>query len=445
LLLLASCANVMAPTGGPSDTTPPKLTTKSIADSSLNFKSGKVRFDFDEAIDANKVKVTSTPFINGEPKISATKKGFDIQIVDSMLQPNTTYRLNFGTSIVDITEGNAAQDLSFCFSTGTSIDSLMISGVVKNAQTDMPDTSAWVTLYTEIENDSDMVRKKPLYATKVNSSGEFKFFNLPFKDFFIYALGDKNNNYLYDNPAERIAFVQTTVLPISNAKAPITLRTFCTVIDTTAASNATRNKSKNQRVSVNIDSSDSKKRTFDITQPIKIAFAKPLKHLDITKVRLFTADSVLDETGIAKYDSATNAISLNIDFAKDALYRLELLDSFAVDTTVFRPLSFKFRTKSAADYGKLKISFSDSFDTKNKILSLMQNGIVVATQFVQSNKVVFNMLLPGNYQISLLNDENANGKWDNGQYFNGKMQPETVTRKNTDVVIKANWDNEISF
>jgi hypothetical protein len=444
LLLLASCANVMAPTGGPSDATAPKLVSKSIADSSLNFRSGKVKFEFDEAIDASKVKVTSTPFIKGMPKITSTKRGFEIQLVDSMLEPNTTYRLNFGNSVVDITEGNAAEDLSYCFSTGTTIDTLMISGVVKNAQTDLPDTSAYVLLYAQIENDSDIVTRKPLYASKVSSVGVFNIYNLPAREYYIYALGDKNANFLYDNPAERIAFMPTTVLPLPNAKSPLTLRSFSTIKDTTS-STAVARKNAQQRISFNIDTTDVKKRSFDITQPIKIGFAKQLKYIDLSKVRLYTADGVLDETGIAKYDTAANTISINMDFNKDALYKLQLLDSFAVDSTSFAAMTLNFRTKSNADYGKLKINFSDSIDTKNKILNLIQNGTTVATQFVQGNKVVFNMLAPGNYQLSLLHDDNANGKWDNGQYFNGKIQPEIVSRKTADVIIKANWDNEISF
>ena len=49
------------------------------------------------------------------------------------LKPNTTYNLNFGNSIADITEGNLAGELQYVFSTGDFLDSLTWLGTVKNA------------------------------------------------------------------------------------------------------------------------------------------------------------------------------------------------------------------------------------------------------------------------------------------------------------------------
>ena len=53
VLLLTSCANIVAPTGGPKDTTPPSLIACSPKDSTLNFKSEKITLAFSENIGLN--------------------------------------------------------------------------------------------------------------------------------------------------------------------------------------------------------------------------------------------------------------------------------------------------------------------------------------------------------------------------------------------------------
>jgi hypothetical protein len=441
VLLLASCANVMAPTGGPSDTTPPTIASRSLADSARNFKGGKIQFDFDEKIVANKVVVSSTPFLKGKPNVRATKRGFEVELDDTMLEPNTTYRISFGNTITDINEGNAMQDVSFCFSTGESLDSLTLSGEVLQAQNAKPDTSAWVCLYTNITSDSDIVRNKPMYAIKVDGGGKFVFKNLPNREFYLYTIGDKNFNYLLDMATERIGFLPSTVLPTTNLKSPIVIRSISQVPDSAKAAIGARAK---ERININVDTADIKKRTFDITQNLEIVFKQPLKYIDLSKIRLFGADGLLDETGIVQYDSAANMVRMNFDWIQDTVYQLQLLDSFAVDTSKIKGAKFSFRTKKQSDFGSLQVNINDS-STTNKILVLYQGDKKVNSIAVRNNVVKFPMLNPGNYQLVLIHDTNGNDVWDNGSYFGGKQQAEYVERRKTDIVIKANWDNVVKF
>ena len=46
------------------------------------------------------------------------------------LLPNTTYKLAFGNAISDLNESNVLQNFEYIFSTGSTIDSLKISGQV---------------------------------------------------------------------------------------------------------------------------------------------------------------------------------------------------------------------------------------------------------------------------------------------------------------------------
>ena len=65
------------------------------------------------------------------PENTVTKK-VEIEIKNK-LRENSTFTFNFGSSIVDYNEGNPLPFLNYTFSTGNYIDSLKISGFVKDA------------------------------------------------------------------------------------------------------------------------------------------------------------------------------------------------------------------------------------------------------------------------------------------------------------------------
>jgi hypothetical protein len=438
------CANIMAPTGGPSDTVPPKLVARTVQDSTVGFKGGKIKFIFDEQVDVVKLKINSTPFLKGTPKISSSKNGFEIEIADTSLEPNTTYRIDLGKTVCDINEGVAIPGFNFCFSTGQYLDTLSVRGTVVDAATALPDTSAYICLYASIANDSDITIKKPMYACKVDAQGKFALQNLPSKEFYLYSIGDKNGNFMLDMSTERIGFLPTSILPSAGNKSVLSIRTISQLPDTIG-----RNKGANrkgvQRFTINIDTTNPTKRSFDITKNIEISFANQLSHYDLSKIRLFGADGVLDETGLASYDSMRNTISITVDLQKDTLYELRLLDSFARDTATFTARNFLFRTKKDADYGSLTVELDSAEDLKNKIIVLYQNDSRISKQLVRVRNNKFTMLSPGNYQVVLIDDTNGNGEWDNGRYFGGKQQAELVRRRPSDIIVKANWDNVVKW
>jgi hypothetical protein len=53
--------------------------------------------------------------------------------------------------------------------------------------------------------------------------------------------------------------------------------------------------------------------------------------------------------------------------------------------------------------------------------------------------------MPGEYDLSILFDKNKNGKWDPGQFFRSRRQPELVRPLNKKITIRANWDNEFEI
>ena len=141
-------------------------------------------------------------------------KSILIRLADT-LKPNTTYSINFGDAISDITENNILHDFSYTFSTGSYIDSLSLSGRVINAFNQVPQKDVIAMLYIN-ENDtlpldSLPFHVKPYYLTKTNENGDFTFRNLRDVPFLLFALMDVNNDYIFNQTDEKIAFCDSLV------------------------------------------------------------------------------------------------------------------------------------------------------------------------------------------------------------------------------------------
>lgn len=212
VLLGVRCAQITPLTGGKRDTTPPKALSYSPENVSLNFNSKTIEILFDEYISVKDIanQFIITPQTKETPDIQASGKKLKITFNETLL-PNTTYKLAFGNSIVDLNEANVIQNFEYIFSTGTTIDSLKLSGRVLNAIDKKPSAQILIGLYNSSAGDSVIYKEKPLYITKTNEMGNFSFNYLPNSLFKIVGIKDQNKNLLYDGSEEQIAFTKELV------------------------------------------------------------------------------------------------------------------------------------------------------------------------------------------------------------------------------------------
>ncbi|MEM9022661.1 MAG: Ig-like domain-containing domain, partial [Bacteroidota bacterium] len=131
------------------------------------------------------------------------------------LLENTTYSINFGDGIVDLHESNPLDSNRFVFSTGDFLDSLVVTGSIKNAFDLQPVEDVLVMLYRQLE-DSIPAKERPTYFAKTDASGAFRIENIRTDTYQLFALVDKNSNYLFDLPNEGIAFPDNVVRPVPN-------------------------------------------------------------------------------------------------------------------------------------------------------------------------------------------------------------------------------------
>ncbi|HEU4718923.1 MAG TPA: Ig-like domain-containing protein [Bacteroidia bacterium] len=211
VLLLASCAQVISPGGGPKDITPPVVVRYLPDSAATNFTGKKIDIRFNEYVrltDLNNQLIISPPLKN-MPDVEVKKKDVVITFDDTLL-PNTTYTISFGKAIADITEGNVLDNFRYVFSTGPYIDSLEIKGKVINASTLDGEKGIYVMLYQQTD-DSVPMKQRPYYFTKTKEDGSFLFTNLRSGKYKVFALDDKNSNYLFDNSEERVAFADAPI------------------------------------------------------------------------------------------------------------------------------------------------------------------------------------------------------------------------------------------
>lgn len=223
IVILSSCANRIAPSGGEKDVQMPKIVSSSPENFSTSFNQKEIRIDFDEyiqLIDLNKQLIIS-PIIDPAPEISAIKKSLKIKF-EKPLSENTTYTFNFGSAIADVHENNIYENFQFVFSTGDYLDSLSVSGKVENAENLKTEKGTLVMLYKNME-DSVPYKKLPDYFAKTDDAGNYKIGNIGNGAFKIFALKDKNNNYLFDHPDEEIAFLSSPVEISDSSKADLKL------------------------------------------------------------------------------------------------------------------------------------------------------------------------------------------------------------------------------
>lgn len=213
LMIIASCANPVAPTGGPKDVEPPVIVRSVPENRSVNFDANVIHITFDEFIQLrglNQQFLSSPPFL----KIPETRlRGKTLTInLDEELRENTTYTLFFGNAISDFNEGNPIANFRYVFATGPVLDSMELKGKVLNAYTHAPEKEVFVMLYDTYE-DSIPMQERPYYISRTNDKGEYSFMNLRNMPYKIFALRDVNSNLIYDQPNEEIAFLSQLVHP----------------------------------------------------------------------------------------------------------------------------------------------------------------------------------------------------------------------------------------
>ena len=425
------CANIIPPEGGPRDSLPPRLLKAEPGDSALNFSGDKVVLTFDEFVEVQNIaeNLIFSPTPSTNPYVDDKLKTVTVKLKDTLV-PNTTYTINFGNSIKDFTEGNPFKNFTYTFSTGNYIDSLELSGKVILAENGKIDTTLIVMLHTS-SDDSVVVKQKPMYISKMDGYGKFRFKNLPPKTFYLYAFADKP-------------------IIVQSSTEPVTLYAY--------VAKGEPEQPTNKNSSIRATSTTDKRLKYqtsatggqqDILTGFYITVLQPLKAFDSTKLTLFT-DSTF--TPVVDYsfskDSTGTKINLTHKWKENTLYRLILDKNFAEDTLgnrLTKTDTISFTTKKLADYGSLKLKLRNLDLEKHPVLQIISKNTIVRSVPMKSIDLAIELFNPGEYELRILYDKNNNGFWDPGDFFGKHLQPEIVVPVERKISIKAAWKNEFEI
>lgn len=212
-----SCANTTTPpSGGPKDTIPPVITELVPVPGATNVPVVKTRLEmkFNEYVVVKDPKsLFLSPPLEKAPKHKIKGKSIIVYFEDT-LDVDKTYTLDVTNAIADNNEGNMFPGYTLVFSTGSRIDSMLVTGIVQDCNTLQPLKGATVMLYKD-QADSALFLKRPDAAVKTDDWGFFCLRNIQDTIYRMYAIIDENNNNRYEPETEKVAFIDTLIRPVT--------------------------------------------------------------------------------------------------------------------------------------------------------------------------------------------------------------------------------------
>ena len=447
IVVQTSCANIIPPTGGPRDSLPPVLISAEPKDSALKFTGNKILLTFDEYVqldDRLSEFMIVSPNPDQPPLVTNKLRTVTVKLKDS-LKPNTTYAINFGNGIKDVNEANIFKNFTYVFSTGDSIAKGTFSGKVLLAETGDADSTLIVLLHSNL-NDSSIKKNKADYYTRLDSGGNFNFKYLPYGKFAVYVLP---NDYTkkYDDSTKMFAFANEPV-DISNATQRVQLFAYnqykATEKPRTSASTQGSKKAEDKFIRVNTNIMNNE---LDILGSLQLTTSKRIKIFDSLKITLTDTSYNLIKNYTLKFESSKTSIDIYYQWPPDSLYKLiiqkdALADSMGAELAKADTISY--RTRAEREYGSIRLHFNNLDLSRNPVLQLVQSNAIVKSVPLAQVEWYQRLIMPGEYQLRLLFDDNKNDVWDAGD-FDKKQQPELVQKINRKLTIKANIDSEVDI
>jgi uncharacterized protein (DUF2141 family) len=438
VVFTSGCAQIVMPTGGQRDTIPPVLLTANPPLATTNFKGNRIILNFNEyiVVDQLRENLLVSPVPTNDPYVDFKLKTVTIRIRDT-LKPNTTYTIDLGNAIRDNNEGNIFRKFSYVFSTGAFVDSLTFGGRVIVAETGKPDSTIQVYLYNNLV-DSAVQTEKPKYIAKLDSSGRFSFKNLASGQYNVYALKDIDGRKTYSSPTEMFAFTDS-VVNVSSNTSPVNLYAYMEEKDKAKATKSGTAAEKKLKYTVNLAA-----QKQDILSDLIIEFNKPLKDFDAQKILLTDTLNNVYNTATVTIDSTSKKVTVKNKWLPDSAYKVIILKEIGKDSIgleLAKSDTIRFKTRSEAEYGNIKINFINFNKAQNPVLQFVKSDEVVKSYPLATSTWSAALFDPGEYDLRILYDENDNGIWDPGSYEK-KIQPEKVYSIPQKLSIRANWENE---
>jgi len=208
-LLLVSCANPQAPSGGPRDTTPPSVVdTRPVRDTvNVPTDTEVLRIEFSEYVERSGFPQALSVTPAFEQRLQFDWSGRTVEMeFPSSLRDSTTYIFTLDTNLRDARGVSLESPITVAFSTGPKINRGRIEGQVVGAYRGRPEPQVDVYAYLLAPDDVGPrpLPDRPSYRTQTGEEGRFAFDYMREARYYVVALRDNNRNRKPD-PGEPFA------------------------------------------------------------------------------------------------------------------------------------------------------------------------------------------------------------------------------------------------
>ena len=257
--LFLQCANPVAPSGGPRDTTPPSVAASRPVSDTVNVatETQSIQLTFSEYVERSTLPgaVSITPSLEGRIRFDWSGRTVSIEL-PTTLRDSTTYIVSLGTDLTDAHGVSLEEPITLAFSTGPRINQGELVGRVVTprrgeAQSGV-DVFAYASPDTAGRRAPRSLPEQPAYRTQTGDDGRFSFDYLREQRYYVVALRDNNRNRRPD-PGEAVAAPPHPALPADSGAAEVPVPWLLTRSDTTGPSLQQANALSRQRLQLRFD------------------------------------------------------------------------------------------------------------------------------------------------------------------------------------------------
>ncbi len=484
--------------GGPKDTRAPQVLSCTPKAMSTNFQSKEIHFQLNEFYKLNDPS-TSLFIIPSHVKLETVAKDKALTVnIKGELQKETTYALYFNKTIKDIHEGNDTL-MTYVFSTGSWIDSLSYSGVVKDALTRLPLPKLNVCLLADTATNYS---QKANYFTTTNEKGEFTFSYLKPGKYHVIAFEDKSKD-LIPQAFEHVGFTKQAIEITKNRKDSIPILVFpptpkrlirsasfvgpnqiilgatnelqtarfflkdkeikpfvqahgtdslslftdLQALDTLALYIQTANSKDSAYIRLPLKEKQKAPHCWINSkqlpnQVINLYFSDIITRFNMDSIQVFANDTVLLKFQVSK--NTENSIALQLPKNEYKNLKVKLSNQ----SLLFKNFTGNYKTEVSISIvdekqiGNILVKLDSIPD--GTIIELFQGTKIIEahTKQTSENSFTFGFLNKGDYRFRFILDENKNGRWDTGNLTDKKHAEETRWW-NESITVRPNWDMEV--
>lgn len=320
--MLFRCANIVAPTGGERDETPPKIIATIPENKSTNIQAGtEILIEFNEFIQpvSNLIVVPEIPDL----EVSSNRNLLKITLPDTLQL--ATYQIFLQDQIKDVNEGNAIKSSeSYVFSTTDKIDEYAFEVTVLEAKTLLPEEELSYTALNE---------KGISYPLTTNKSGQSKLAYITEGNYSLYSYNDINRNDTIDS-TEQIYLLDTAYSLMDSLVIPDTIFYF-----------------KQVEKKLDLQAIEKGFSIYNLSENSNIDCGVKIEYIDsisTDSLHFYFTDSI-PETIILNYDTLrvpkikTSSRSRNAN--QNSKEKIPLVQSFQLNKSPCKPNEYQFVTE----------------------------------------------------------------------------------------------------